>query len=90
MSQIGASTIANTSPEIIDVRQLTFFDEMETRNAEYAEKSDWTLKIYSEGYEYLLDVIDLCHEHPVSPDASSLRGDVMDTHMLWHRQEASP
>lgn len=45
ISQIGASTIANISPEIIDVREMTFFDEMEARNAEYAEKSDWTLKI---------------------------------------------
>jgi hypothetical protein len=45
---------------------------------------------YSEGYDNLLGVVQLCNEFPVSPDTSSQLGDVIDTHTLWHRQVVSP
>ncbi len=45
---------------------------------------------YNQGLEYLLDVVALCHEYPVSPDYASLQGDVIDTHTLWHRQAVTP
>lgn len=45
---------------------------------------------YSDGYENLFSVIHLSNEFSVSPDASSLLGDVTDTHTLWHRQVVSP
>jgi hypothetical protein len=42
------------------------------------------------GYEYLLDVLALSNEYPVSPTDSSQQGDVLDTHTLWHRQVVTP
>lgn len=45
---------------------------------------------YTEGYEYLLSVIALCNEFPVSPWESSQQGDVIDTRTLWHRSQESP
>lgn len=45
---------------------------------------------YNQGYNYLLSVLDLCHEFPVSPSECSTRGDVIDTHTLWHRQAVTP
>ncbi|MBT0158652.1 S8/S53 family peptidase [Candidatus Bathyarchaeota archaeon A05DMB-2] len=45
---------------------------------------------YTQGYEYLLDVIALSNEFPVSPSESSQQGDVIDTHTLWHRSRVSP
>jgi hypothetical protein len=45
---------------------------------------------YTQGYEYLLDVIALSNEYPVSPSESSQQGDVIDTHTLWHRQRITP
>jgi hypothetical protein len=45
---------------------------------------------YTQGFEYLLDVIALSNEFPVSPSECSQQGDVIDTHTLWHRSQISP
>ena len=53
LNQVGTAAVASEQPKTIDVRQMTFFDEMKTRNAEYAAKPDWTLKVAPSDIQYL-------------------------------------
>ena len=53
LNQVGNAAIASEQTKTIDVRQMTFFDEMKTRNAEYATSADWTLKVAPSDMPYL-------------------------------------
>jgi len=53
LNQLGTAAVASEQTKTIDVRQMTFFDEMKTRNAEYVTSADWTLKVAPSDMPYL-------------------------------------